>query len=326
MPSPDTLLSTLRPDLAGSMMEFDLAADRLGFISHRVLPVFDTALQASTLGVIPIEQLLQYRDTTRAPGSGYARGQFTFTQDSYACFEHGAEEVIDDRQAKMYAHYFDAEQVATQRATDAVMRNAEARAAALLFNATTFSAQKTTITHEWDDKTNAVPIDDIETASRAIWARTGLWPNALIINRTVFRNLRQCAQIIDAIQSGGAGSATKATDITASMLKEVFDIDHIFVAGSAYSSAKEGQSTSIAPQWADEYAMVCRIATNANDPNEPCIGRTFHWTEDGSSVGGTIETYRDEKVRGNVVRVRHDVDEKLIHAEAAQLLDNITTT
>jgi hypothetical protein len=51
----------------------------------------------------------------------------------------------------------------------------------------------------------------------------------------------------------------------------------------------------------------------------------FHWSEDGSSPGGTVESYRDEIVRGNIIRVRHDVDEVVLYAQAGHLLSNITT-
>jgi hypothetical protein len=324
MPSPSTSLATLRPDLAGSLEEYDLVADRQGFIASRVLPVFEVAKASGKFGKIPIEQLLQNRDTKRAPGTGYSRGSFTFTDLGYATEEHGAEEPVDDREASLYRDYFSAEQVASNRAYDAVLRNAEMRAAALLFNATAFAAQKTTVTNEWDDAANATPITDVEAAVQTIWTRTGLWPNALIINRLVFRNLRNCEQIIERIQSAGAGNATKPSDITAAMLAAVFDLEEVIVSGLPKNAAKEGQPASIAPIWSSEYAMIARIA-RSQDVREPCLGRTFHWGEDGSQIGGTVETYRDETVRSDVVRVRHDVDELLIHSEAAQLLENITT-
>jgi hypothetical protein len=323
MPSPETTLATLRPDLAGSLMEFDLAADRLGFIASRVLPVVEVAKASGTFGKIPLAQLLQTRETKRAPGSGYSRGNFTFDDASYSCEEHGAEEPVDDREAAMYSEYFDAEQIAALRAYDAVLRNAEIRAAALLFNATTFASYKTTCGTEWSTIATATPLTNVETAVRAVWARTGLWPNALICSRTVFRNLRLCTQVKEAIQSAGAGNATKPTDITPAMLAQVFDLDEVIVAGSPKNSAKEGQTVSVAEIWDDEYAMVARVA-RSSDMREPCIGRTFHWSEDGSSIGGTVETYRDEPVRSNIVRVRHDVDELLLITAAAQLLDNVT--
>lgn len=325
MPAPTSALTTLRPDLA-SFLEYDLESDRLGYVASKVFPVVEVASQAGVFGVIPVEQLLQQRTTARAPGSGYSRGNFTFTTSSFACEEHGAEEPVDDRQAKMYREYFDAEQVATLRAFSAVLRNAERRVADAVFNATTWNgaALTTGITHEWDDATNCVPITDVNAARNKVYDGSGLWANALIINKKVFHNLRRSSQVIDAIESAGAGDASKQSDITADLLARVFDLDFVIVAGASRNSAAEGAAATPTQIWSDEYAMVCRIATSA-DMAEPCIGRMFHWSEDGSSPGGTVESYRDEIVRANIIRVRHDVDEVVLYPQAGHLLSNITT-
>lgn len=326
MPSPSTSLATLRPDLADTFMEFDLAADQAGYIGHRVFPVVDVQSQAGVFGKIPIEQLLQNSDTKRAPGSGYSRGNFTFQSASYACQEHGHEEVVDDREAKMYAEYFDAEVISSARAFNAVLRNAEKRIADAVFNTTTWTGASLTtgITHEWDDAVNAVPITDVEAAVQKIYDNSGLWANALVINRKVFRNLRLCDQVRDRISSNGAGSSELQSEITVQQIAQAFDLQYVLVAGGTQNTANEGQAASLSPLWSGEYAMVCKIATSA-DFKEPCIGRTFHWSEDGSSVGGTVESYREESVRGEVVRVRHDVDEIVLYPQAGHLLSNITT-
>ncbi len=325
MAHPSSSLATLRPDLA-TFLEFDLESEKEGYIATEVFPMIDVASMSGTFGKIPIEQLLQQRETRRASGAGYARGQFTFTTATYACEEHGAEEPIDDREAEAYAEYFDAEQINTLRAFSAVLRNAEQRVSDAVFNATTWNgaALTTGITNEWDDAANAVPATDVEAAVQKIYDNSGLWANALVINRKVFRNLRNCASIIDRINSAGAGSPSKASDVTVEMLKAVFDLDHIIVAGTSKNTAKEGQAATPTQIWSSEYAMVCKVATSV-DMREPCIGRCFHWSADGSSIGGTVETYRDEPVRANIVRVRHDVDEIVLYPEAGHLLSNITT-
>lgn len=325
MPSPSSSLATQRPDLA-TFFEFDLESEKAGYIATQVFPVVDVATQAGNFGKIPLEQLLQQRDTKRAPGSGYARGDWTFEPATYATEEHGAEEVVDDNEAKMYAEYFDAEMISTARAYSAVLRNAEARVADAVFNASTWTgaALTTSITHEWDDATNCVPLTDVEAAVQTIYDNSGLWANALIINRKVFRNLRNSAQMIDRIESSGAGSPAKPSDITVQMMAAAFDLEHIIVAGTSKNSAKEGQTASPTQIWSGEYAMVCKVA-NTGDMREPCIGRTFHWSADGSSIGGTVESYREEQVRGDVIRVRHQVDEVVLYPQAGHLLSNITT-
>lgn len=324
MPAPSGSLATLRPDLGGSMLEFDLAMDRLGFIGHRVLPVIETDVQSGTYGQIPLAQLLKSPETKRGSRSGYNRGNWEFDDASFATKEYGWEEPTDDRDAKMYANYFDAEKIAADLALDVVLRAAERRIADAVFNATTFTSQTTSVVNEWDDHANATPIDNVETAVLAVYARTGIWPDTLIINRKVFRNLRQCAQIIDRINSAGAGSATKASDITAQMLAACFDLPKILVAGSSRNSANEGQSASLAQIWSDEYAMVTKTA-DTQSIKEPALGNTIHWSADGSQIGGTIESYYEERSRGSVVRCRHEVEEKLRYAAMGQLLDNITT-
>lgn len=324
MPSPTSALTTLRPDLA-SFLEYDLEADRNGYVAQKAFPVIDVASQAGVYGIIPVEQLLQQRVTRRAPGSGYSRGNFTFTTATYACEEHGAEEPVDDRQAKMYRDYFDAEQVATMRAFSSVLRNAEQRVADILFNTSTYTGASltTAVGTKWNSYSNATPLDNVVAARNRIYDNTGIWANALIVNQKVFYHLRRCEQVIDAIESNGAGQAAKQSDITADLVAQALGLDMVIVAGASRNSAIEGQAATPVQIWSDLLAMVCRVATT-NDMSEPCIGRTFHWSEDGSSVGGTVESYRDESVRSNIIRVRHDVDEVLLYTEMGHLLSNIT--
>ena len=322
MPSPSTSLATHRPDLEAALMEFALQANYGGFIANDVFPVSEVQNKAGIFGKVPLEQLLQNTETRRAPGSGYARSGWTFTTDSFSCEEHGWEESVDDSEAEMYADFFDAELIATQRAMSNILVNHEKRLAAALFNTSTFSP--TTVTNEWNKADGTgVPVTDVETAVQAIYDASGLWSNALIVGKKVFRHLRENSQVRDRIASSGAGDPTKAQDVTVNMLKAVFDLDYIFVGGGTKNSANEGQTATPAQIWDDEYAMICKVATGA-DVREPCLGRTFHWSADGSTAGGMIESYRDENVRSDVVRVRHDVHQKILVTECAKLLNNIS--
>lgn len=322
MADPTSTLTTLRPELGASFMEFDLAMDRKGFIGSRVLPVLEVAKQSGPFGKIPLEQLLQDHPGDRASGGAYDRGTWQFTKDSYATSEYGHEEPIDAREAAMYAEYFDLEVIAGERALDFVLRAYEKRVATLVFNSSTFSP--TSITQEWDDPSNAKPLTDVKARVDNMWTNTGLHANALIINFRVFRSLRLVDQITDAIQSAGAGDRTLVRDITIAQLSEAFDLEHIIVAGAGKNTANEGTTAVVEPVWSDEYAMVAKIV-ETNDIREAGLGRTFHWGEDGSSIGATVESYRDETVRSDIIRARMDTTEKLLYLECGELLDNVTT-
>jgi hypothetical protein len=326
MPAPSTSLSTLRPDLA-SYFEFDLEANKRGMIALQVAPVVEVALQTDNPGKIPIEQLLKIGDgKPRASGAAYDRGSWTFDKWTYATMDYGWGEPLDDRDRKRYQYLIDAEQVCVARAYNNVLLNAEIRMAALVFNTTTWTGASlyTDVgTTEWAQANwaTATPIDHVEAAVRKVRANSGVWPNALVLNETKFRDLRQCAQIRERIVASGAGTPAKASDITKEMLASVFALKYVIVAGTAKDSAAEGQSTVIADVWGD-YAMVCKVAETA-DIREPCIARTFHWSENGSQIGGAIKQYRDEPIHSDVYEVSHDVDEVVMYPELGHLIAGI---
>lgn len=321
MPSPSSALVTLRPDLAQSFMQFDLAMSFRGFVAQRLLPVIDVAKQSGNFGIIPLEQLLQNPDTARAPGSGYNRGRWDFQPSTYNTIEHGHEEPVDDAEAEMYSAYFDAEQIGGLRAYDAVLRGLEIRAAAVLQNTSTFTGAMTgaaASTYAAANWATATPINDIETGIQAVWNNSGLWPNVIEMSRKTFRNLRQCQQIIDRIKYSGIVDP-RAGKITAEALAQVFDVEEIVVAGEAQNTANEGQTRSLSSIWTDQYIGIYRVARTA-DPREPCVGRIFNYDADGGTIGGTVEAYREESKRSEIIRVRNQTDEHLLYAQAGYLL------
>lgn len=318
---PSQSLATLRPDLSGSLQEFDLQMAAQGFISHEVMPPFEVQVAAGVFGRIPIEQLLQSLPTLRAPGSDYNRSKWTFEPDSYVTQEHGTEEPIDDNEAQMYADYFDVEVISSQRARRTLMESEERETAALIQNASAYNTLG--ITDEWDDSDSAIPVDDVNGAIDRLWAK-GIIANALILTRKQYRSLRVCEQVREILSSSGAGNRTTQQDIGVEQLKLVFDLPQIKVAGGIKNINDAGLDGSFTGIWSDEYAGVTRIATT-RDIREPCFGRTFHWGLDGSTIGGALETYRDERVRGNIVRARHQRQKKVLYAAAMELLSNAIT-
>ena len=165
-----------RMELSATFSEFDLAASRLNFIGPRVLRPRLVGVQAADVGKIPIEQLLVTKDDSRAPGSEYKRDDFEFTSFSYSTDEHAREAPLDDRTLKVFRDVLDAEDIMSQRIVDMVLRNYEIACAAALYDTATWTGAALTagITHEWDDGTNAVPIDDIEAAKRKVRDGSGL--------------------------------------------------------------------------------------------------------------------------------------------------------
>lgn len=317
----------IRPDLGAAFLELDVEAGERGYIAAQVLPTLTVATQSGQFPRVPVEQLLKNRSVNRANGSGYSRSDWSFVSESYSCREYGAEEPVDDREAAIYRNYFEAEAESARIAISAVLDAAERRVAAKVFDTATFA--NTAVTASWDSYATAAPVADVDAAVQAVWDQCGLWPNTLVLTVQAFRALRQCAEIIERVESSGAGGSSLAGEITARQIAQAFSLDRVIVAGATGNSANEGQDAVFDPIWNQTMAMVCRTAVTEG-LREPCLGRTFHWTGDGGGGRGRdeesrviFETYREDQIRSDVVRARHDVDEKILYPEAGHLLTGV---
>ena len=319
MPRPTSATTLSRPELKALVIEFlDRQEDYVGI---KALPIFPVEEQASDYPVIPVEALLNVPDTKRTPRGGYPRGDYEFETDSYDCVENGWEEPVDEVEAKMYERYFDVEEVATLRAVGIILRTQEKRIADMLFNASTFTVHN--ITNEWDNNhyTDAIPIADVNTGRETIHDACGLEPNTLIIPYKTFHHLGLMDEILDKIKY--TYSAEAWDKIGRKVLAEAFGLNQILIGKNMYNAAKKGQAVSLSPLWDDEYALLCCVS-NSKDLTTPCMGRTFLWTKD-SPENTMVESYRDETVRSDIIRVRQHTDEEIILVGAAYLLGNITT-
>lgn len=320
MPAPSASLATQRPDLAASFEQFDLDASRMGFLGTRILTVIDVPVQAGNFGIIPIEQLLQTRTTLRAPGSAYGRSNWTFKPSTFSTKENGQEEAIDDRERTMYANYFAAEQVAAKRARDAVIRNYEVRVTNLLTSGTTFTGALTSaVTVSWKTFASSDPITDANTAIQAVYANCGFKPDTCVVGFNAFYNARRSASLINQIKYSGIDDPKMPVDVAANLMAQAFGVQRLLVAGAQTNSANEGQAVSLSQVWSNDKIGFYKT-DDSQDFKSPCIGRTFHWSADGSSIGGTVESYRDETVRGDVVRVRQDTDEQILYSQMGYVM------
>lgn len=318
-----------RLDLGLNVEEFNARMDRDGFIGHRVLPLLPRMKPDGDYPKRTLESILEEHKTTRDANGNYPRSGSQWTKDSYSTSERAHEATLDDRTTRKYEDIIDAEFWETERITDIVLRSYERAVAAAIFNATTWTgaALTTGITNEWDDSANAVPITDVDAAREKVVTGFGQEPNALIINRFVFRNLRNCTQIIDRVKYQGFFDVVPGR-ITEQMLADVFDLDMVLVAGGLTNTAVAPASRSISRIWSNEYAMIAKVGTTG-DPSEACLGRTVQWSEEAATDGDRpsviVEQYREDARRGDAIRARTDDQLKVMFTVAGHLLSNVTT-
>ena len=319
VPSPSTQIEQTRPDIAGSLMEFDIEMNMERMIALQVFPVLEVADSAGQFGRIPLKELLKTVDSQRASGAGYANMNFRFERDNWATEEHGVEIPVDDRNSAIYRDWFDVELVSARLARQSVRVNYEKRVADIMNDTTRFNDTAGT---NWSNASDGTPITDVESRVQALYDK-GIVANALIVTWKTFRDLRNSEQVIERVASSGAGDPSKPSDITLNMLQQVFDLPRILVAASQHNAANEGQNASLSSVWNDNHAIVARLGDPNGPVENPCVGRTFHFAEDGSVIGGLFESYRDPSRRSEIMRNRMDTDEKVMYDEAAEIITGV---
>lgn len=322
-----------RPDLGQVVMEY--VEGGTGTIGLELMPLFPTALQSASYPVIPKEALLELSDVSRAPRGAYNRGSWEYERGKFATVERGREEPVDDGERALLEGETNpgaADEMATRRAMGIILRAQEKRVADKLFNATNFTAHS--LVNEWDDTAAATPITDVATGIAAFRSQCGMLPDALVIAWYTFQALKNNTQIVERLKYTFPG--IDINRMTSDQLAAVFNVPQVYVGGAVYNSAGVGLDATIADIWNKEYAALVKISRGM-DLTQPGLGRTFLWTED-SPQNAIVEQYREEQIRSDVFRVRHNTDEALmqsfdasgsvvsnIAAACVYLWDNVTT-
>ena len=104
----------------------------------------------------------------------------------------------------------------------------------------------------------------------------------------------------------------------------ILGIKQVLLATGAYDSAIEGETESNSQIWTAGIMYLALLAED-NDPLEvPSAFRTMLWTASAPELP-VVETYREEKVAADIVRMRDDTDE-VATAEVDLMAQKITNT
>lgn len=330
-PTSDTAIQ--RPDLGQAVTEGMVL--RSDFIALAVMPILWVPVDAANYTVLPKEYLFGVPDDARDENGNYNRDTGQFESGFYRTQDRGLETVLDDRRAARYRRLFDYELAESNRKMMEILRAHEVRVAAKIFNATNFTAHA--VSNEWDDAANATPKADVVAGKKTL-AAGGIEANALVITQSTMFDLQKSADVKSHVYQLFPDAAKTGT-ITLDHLRSYFEVEQILVANAKKNTAKKGQAASLSQVWSNEYAMLCRVSTSP-DTLDPCLGRTFVWNEGAapSEEAIIVEEYREEGVRGNVLRVRWDADPALMQSfdedgaakskifqACGYLLSNITT-
>lgn len=321
-----------RLDLSGAIKTQDHLGDG---IAHILLPPFPVKSRAANMPSILVTNG-QVIDIKHAPGTPYARVKPTLGNKTYACQEAGIEVPITAVDYEVLGQD-GAEQVATEHGKSIVLTGREAAVATTFAGSTGETTLAGQVTEpdsgeNWGES-GGKPIDDVNKADAALTLRHGVGPRLLVISQYELEDLQLNTQIREEWRriTGQVNPDATHRRLKLEELAKVFGVDRVLVASRRKDSANEGQTQVMAYIWPARYALLVRDVINPADLKEPALGRTFVWEEanlgaeaevieEDAAQAMTVESYRSEEIKSDVIRVTEYTDQKILNLSAAQMI------
>jgi hypothetical protein len=288
------------------------------FIGQTLAPVFGVDYKAGQYAKITRQtgELMKAGGVERAPFGGYSRVTRAYTSDSYLTTERGLEEQIDDSQRKEVARYFAVEAVAARNILRAMQLAHEIRVADLVFNSnnwntTTSSVALTETTAQ--DGTFDFPKLVLEAQNRLL--KKGVPYNTLVLSQENYNIIRRSPKLQTFLYGNLPSGQYRL--VTAQDLATALNIPNVLIASATQDTAGKGKAPVLTNVYSNEYMWLGQVA--GGDFSAGGALRTLVWNAEGGIF--VTESYRNEELRSDIVRVRHSTVEKVIDSTAAELID-----
>lgn len=276
------------------------------FVGTQILPVRDIATKTGQYPVFGDDQFDLNASKERAAGSSFARRDFAYGQQDFSCKQYALEGLLPDEDATKASDdgISDAAGAIAQKLQRDLMVGHELRVASVM-NAAGFNAVAQTggaMSAE-----GAKPISTIQNAVERLQGN-GFYDNlALIIEVSLFNEMVNTADVRGIFNGNG-----QYTD--RQVILDALGVNQIIICPTRYNSAAKGKAAARSKIWSTDSYFVGQVA--GGDFANGGFGRTLSYGPDGGVF--TAETYRDEPIKSDVLRVLNSVDEVIINPNAAE--------
>jgi hypothetical protein len=307
-----------RGDIAGVVEQ---AKDfEAGLIGTAVMPILDVPVRAGQYPTFVLKegQLLKSDMKTRSPYSAYARGTRAFTQDTYTALEYGYEEAVDDTVTLDVARFFDAEVIAAKLAKRKLLLAHELRVAAKIFDSGTFTATNSGTAYTTANLATFDVGQDVQEALDRLLSKGESTTNTrVVIPYPVWTRIRASTKFQNRLRGTGLSTDT-ILNASTQAAAEVFGVAEVLIGRASYDQAPEGVAFSAANVWSNTFIWVGSVTQAGAGYFGGGAGFTLNWSEYGPAIG--VSTYREETIKSNIVRASQYTAEKIVNANAAQLI------
>lgn len=318
---------TYRGDVSGIL---NTRAVPGAFIGTLLMPIVLVDRQEDYFWKRDGRQRLKAVDGTRTPSTTAKRDKAGLIQDTYQCVQHRLEAEIAEEHVRKYEQWnIDWINMRAQDKQMELLRGREIRIASKIFNQSTFPLSGTTglnLSDEWDDHTNATPVDDIAFGQECVLGRCGMYADTLVLpNMLTAIHLSMCDQVRSKLGINDTPGAQGRALIPFEMLLAALHpaLRKIRIGGEMYDATPDAPAATNTPIWNPEYAALLVTSDGSDDLTEMCIGKTIAYSEEGGAFDAS--QYREEPISSEIVRVQDCTDEKILVDTCGFLFGNVNT-
>lgn len=276
------------------------------FVGTQILPVRDVATKTGQYPVFGDDQFDLNASKERAAGSSFARRDFAYGQQDFSCKQYALEGLLPDEDATQASDdgITDAAGAIAQKLQRDLMVGHELRVASVM-NAAGFNAVAQT--GGAMSAAGAKPISSIQNAVERLQGNGFYDDLALIIEVSLFNEMLNTTDVRGIFNGNG-----QYTD--RQVILDALGVNQIIICPTRYNSAAKGKAAARSKIWSTDSYFVGQVA--GGDFANGGFGRTLAYSPDGGVF--TAETYRDEPIKSDVLRVLNSVDEAIINPNAAE--------
>lgn len=293
-----------------------------GSIADRVFPIVPVGKQSDMYYEFQQADFWRIPDTKRAPLTAAKRVDFNVSTGTFFAknFALATGIALEDS--------VNADEVLRLRETkalflrDLITLDWENRLATLVIN-TSNVGTFATVGSTWNDRTNANPIDNIDTAIERVRDVTGTKPNRCVFGWKAWKDFRRNSNVRQLVFPAAAGGAGPGL-VTLQHAAAIFDFDEVHVGGAMKNTAAENLAMSLADIWGSH--VLVYYAPPRPSREVPSYGYSFRWERPGIPNMQVEDLGFDRMVKADMLEVGYYQDEKIIAKNLATVLASVTTT
>lgn len=290
-----------------------------GYIAQSLFPSVPVNHQNDRYYTIDKASYLRTEDSKRSPRTRANRVEWKVSSDGYFADNYALADEIPLEDLANADNVLNLRQGSVSFVTDMLLRDKEVRVADKVTSISNVgSGVSLTGATRWTSVDSADIFGQVSTATAFIRGETGIIPNTMVVDYDSFQLMRRNSRLLEMFKYTSGGQ------LSMDQLKELFNVQNLWVGNAIRNSAKEGAAATMVDVWGDN-CLLAYVNPTITRMRAATFGLTMNWRPEGMATDMQVERSRiddagSEKVE--VIEAGYFADEKIVGKELSYLIND----